>query len=125
LKAAARLQGLWRHADFMRLWSAAGISAVGSQVTLLALPLTAILVLPASAFEVAAISTAVTLPNLLGGAAGVWVDRVRRRRVMIAADWRGSEESGDELGDSHARRRLARRTGDSPRRLCTQTLLRG
>lgn len=71
----------------MRVWAAAGISAVGSQVTLLALPLTAILVLHASAFEVAAISTAVTLPNLLGIAAGVWLDRVRRRRVMIAADF--------------------------------------
>jgi MFS family permease len=87
VKSVARLQGLWRHADFMRLWSAAGISAAGSQVTLLALPLTAILVLHASAFEVAAISTAVTLPNLLGIAAGVWLDRARRRRVMIAADF--------------------------------------
>jgi MFS family permease len=87
LKSGARLQGLWRHADFVRLWSAAGISAVGSQVTLLALPLTAILVLHASAFEVAVISTAVTLPNLLGIAAGVWLDRVRRRRVMIGADF--------------------------------------
>jgi MFS family permease len=71
----------------MRVWSAAGISAVGSQVTLLALPLTAILVLHASAFEVAAISTAVTLPNVLGVAAGVWLDRVRRRSVMIGADF--------------------------------------
>jgi len=87
VKSVARLQGLWRHADFMRLWSAAGISAVGSQVTLLALPLTAILVLHASAFEVAAISTAVTLPNVLGIAAGVWLDRVRRRSVMIGADF--------------------------------------
>ena len=69
------------------MWTAAGVSAVGSQVTLLALPLTAILVLHASAFEVAAISTAVTLPNLLGIAAGVWLDRVKRRRVMIAADF--------------------------------------
>ena len=87
VKSVAPLQGLWRHADFMRVWSAAGISAVGSQVTLLALPLTAILVLHASAFEVAAISTAVTLPNVLGIAAGVWLDRVRRRSVMIGADF--------------------------------------
>src|SRR5689334_18000786 len=71
----------------MRMWTAAGVSAVGTQVTVLALPLTAILVLHASAFEVAAISTAVTLPNLLGIAAGVWLDRVKRRRVMIAADF--------------------------------------
>jgi MFS family permease len=84
---AARTETLWRHADFMRLWTAAGISAVGSQVTLLALPLTAILVLHASAFEVAVISTAVTLPYLLGAAVGIWLDRVRRRRVMIVADF--------------------------------------
>src|SRR5919201_2132519 len=77
---------MW-HADFIRLWTAAGISAVGSQVTLLALPLTAILVLHASAFEVAVISTAVTLPYLLGAAVGIWLDRVRRRRVMIVADF--------------------------------------
>lgn len=86
-KGARRPWSLWRHRDFMRLWSAAGISAAGSQVTLLALPLTAILALHASAFEVAALSTAVTLPNVaLGIPAGVWLDRVRRRPVMIAAD---------------------------------------
>jgi MFS family permease len=71
----------------VRLWSAAGISAAGTQVTLLALPLTAILVLHASAFEVAALATAATVPNLaLGIAAGVWLDRVPRRPVMVAAD---------------------------------------
>ena len=85
--SARRLHGLWRHADFMRLWAAAGISAAGSQVTLLALPLTAILVLHATPFEVAALSMAVTVPNLaLGIAAGAWLDRVRRRPVMVAAD---------------------------------------
>ncbi len=78
---------LWRHHDFVRLWTAAGISAAGTQVTLLALPLTAILVLHASAFEVAALATAATIPNLaLGIAAGVWLDRVPRRPVMVAAD---------------------------------------
>jgi MFS family permease len=79
--------GLWRHHDYVRLWAAAGISAAGTQVTLLALPLTAILVLHASAFEVAALATAATVPNLaLGIVAGIWLDRVRRRPVMIAAD---------------------------------------
>ena len=72
----------------MRLWTAAGISAAGTQVTLLALPLTAILVLHATAFEVAALATAATVPNLaLGIAAGIWLDRVQRRPVMIAADF--------------------------------------
>jgi hypothetical protein len=45
--------GLWRHPDFLRLWSAQTISQFGSQVSQLALPLAAILVLDASAFEVA------------------------------------------------------------------------
>lgn len=85
---AWRPAGLWRHHDFVRLWSAAGISAAGTQVTLLALPLTAIFVLQASAFEVAALATAATVPNLaLGIAAGIWLDRVPRRPVMIAADF--------------------------------------
>jgi len=88
MRFVARPGGLWRHHDFVRLWSAAGISAAGTQVTLLALPLTAILVLHASAFEVAALATAGTVPNLaLGIAAGVWLDRVPRRPVMIAADF--------------------------------------
>src|SRR5437764_14113310 len=76
---ARRLGGLWRDADFVRLWTAQAVSAVGSQVTLLALPLTALIVLHARAYEVALLSTAGSLPNLLGIAAGVWVDRVRRR----------------------------------------------
>ena len=70
----------------MRLWTAQAVSAAGSQVTLLALPLTALIVLHARAYEVALLSTAGSLPNLLGIAAGVWVDRVRRRPVMVAAD---------------------------------------
>ena len=85
---AWRPAGLWQHHDFVRLWTAAGISAAGTQVTLLALPLTAILVLHASAFEVAALATAATVPNLaLGIAAGIWLDRVQRRPVMVAADF--------------------------------------
>ena len=45
--------GLWRHGDFLKLWSAETISQFGSQAGQLALPLVAILVLDASAFEVA------------------------------------------------------------------------
>ena len=77
---------LRRHRNFMRFWEAHAVSALGSQVTLLALPLTAILVLHASAFEVALLSTAVTVPNIAGVPAGVLVDRLRRRQVLIAAD---------------------------------------
>lgn len=84
-----KLRGLlWRDADFLHLWSAQTISQFGSQVSGLALPFVAIYVLDASAFEVAALSTVEFLPFvLLTLPAGVWVDRLRRRQLMIAADW--------------------------------------
>jgi MFS family permease len=79
--------GLWRDADFLRLWSAQTISQLGSQVTLLALPLAAILVLDASTFEVALVGVFQLLPFLLLTLpAGVWVDRLPRRPVLIVAD---------------------------------------
>ena len=79
--------GLWRHADFLRLWGAATVSQLGSQITLLALPLAAVLVLEASAFQVALLTTFDFLQFLLFGLpAGVWVDRLARRPVMIATD---------------------------------------
>ena len=80
--------GLWRHRDFLKLWSAETISQVGSQVSLLALPLVAILVLDASAFQVAALTTVEFLPFVLFTLpAGVWVDRLPRRPILIAADF--------------------------------------
>lgn len=79
--------GLWRHPDFLRLWSAQTISQLGSQVTLLALPLAAILVLDASTFEVALVGFFQLVPFLLFALpAGVWVDRLPRRPVLIVAD---------------------------------------
>ena len=84
---AWRFGPLWRHRDFQRLWGARAVSELGSQVSLLALPLTALIALHARPYEVALLATAATLPNLaLGIPAGVWIDRVRRRPVMIAAD---------------------------------------
>jgi MFS family permease len=79
--------GLWRHADFLKLWSAETISQFGTQVSQLALPLTAVLVLDASAFEVAALGVVEFLPFILFTLpAGVWVDRLRRRPILIAGD---------------------------------------
>lgn len=79
--------GLWRHRDFLKLWSAQAISQFGTQVSNLALPLVAILVLDASAFEVAALGTVEFLPFILFTLpAGVWVDRLRRRPVLVAGD---------------------------------------
>jgi len=79
--------GLWRHPDFLKLWSAETISQFGSQISGLALPLVAILVLDASAFEVAALGTVEFLPFILFTLpAGVWVDRLPRRPILIAGD---------------------------------------
>jgi MFS family permease len=79
---------LWRDRDFLRFWSAQTISQFGSQVSGLALPFVAIYVLDATAFQIAALSAVEFAPFvLLTLPAGVWVDRLRRRPLMIAADW--------------------------------------
>ncbi len=78
--------GLWRNRDFLKLWSAETISQFGSQVDDIAIGLVAILVLDASAFEVALLATIQFLPFILFTLpAGVWVDRLRRRPILIAA----------------------------------------
>jgi len=78
---------LIRQPDFLLLWAGQSISEFGSQVTVLALPLAAVLVLHASVFQVGLLTTAGYAAFLLVGLpAGVWVDRLRRRSVMIAAD---------------------------------------
>jgi MFS family permease len=80
--------GLWRHGDFLKLWSAETISQFGTQVSQLALPFIAITILDASAFAVAALATVEFLPFLLFTLpAGVWVDRLRRRMILIVADY--------------------------------------
>jgi MFS family permease len=79
--------GLWRHADFRRLWAAESVSLIGSQITMLALPLLAVSRLDASAAEMGLLAAAGTAPfffcSLPGG---VFIDRRRRRPVLIAAD---------------------------------------
>ncbi len=78
---------LWRDSGFVRLWAANGVSELGTQVTLLALPLAALYVLKAGALGVALLRSFAVLPFLLFSLpAGVWVDRLQRRPLMIAAD---------------------------------------
>src|SRR5918996_233737 len=80
--------GLWRHRDFLKLWSAETISVFGSTVDDIAFPLVAILVLDATAFEVAVLVTVLFLPFILFTLpAGVWVDRLPRRPVLIIGDF--------------------------------------
>lgn len=78
---------LWRERDFTLLWSGQTISEVGSQVTFLALPLLATISLHASTFEVAMLSAASSLAFLLIALqAGAWVDRRRKRPILVWAD---------------------------------------
>jgi predicted MFS family arabinose efflux permease len=79
--------GLLRHRDFRLLWGGETVSELGSQVSLLALPLVAVNTLSATPFQMGALAAASTAAFLaIGLPAGVWVDRLRRRRVMIASD---------------------------------------
>ena len=83
----AQRTGLWRHGDFLWLWSSQTVSQFGSQVSELALPLVAIVVLHESAFAVAMLGMVEFLPFLLFSLpAGVWVDRLRRKPILVFAD---------------------------------------
>jgi MFS family permease len=79
--------GLWLHRDFRSLWAAETISVIGSQISGLALPLVAVIVLEASAFEVALLGVIEFAPFILISLpAGVWVDRLRRKPILVGAD---------------------------------------
>jgi Na+/melibiose symporter-like transporter len=80
-------RGLWRDPDFFKLWLGQTVSKFGSGITGSALSLAAVLVLGASATQMGLLSAAAILPLVvLGLFAGVWVDRLRRRPVLIWAD---------------------------------------
>jgi MFS family permease len=71
----------------MKLWAGQTISEFGSQITAIALPLVAILALSATPFQVGVLAALGTLPTLIIGLpAGVWVDRLRRRPILIATN---------------------------------------
>jgi len=71
----------------VKLWWANGISQLGTQVSILALPLAALLVLQASALGVSLLRAFAVLPFVVFSLpAGVWIDRVRRRPLMIVSD---------------------------------------
>jgi len=78
---------LWRHPDFMKFWVAQTISVFGSQFSALALPIIAALTLGATPGEMGILTAAETAPFLLIGLfAGVWVDRIPRRPILITGD---------------------------------------
>jgi MFS family permease len=82
-----RQSELFRNRGFVKLWAANGVSQLGTQVSLLALPLAALYTLNAGTLEVALLRSFAVLPFLLFALpAGVWIDRVRKRPLMIVAD---------------------------------------
>ncbi len=82
-----RCSALWRNHDFLNLWSAETIAQFGSQLSLVAVPLIAALTLNASPFEMGILAASGSAAGLvLGFIAGVWVDRLPRKPLMIAMD---------------------------------------
>ncbi len=84
---ATPASSLWRHADFLKLWTGQTVSELGSVVTRTAVPLVALLVLGAGPTEMALLVVAGSMAILLVGLfAGAWVDRLRRRPLLIGTD---------------------------------------
>ena len=78
---------IWANRDFGRLWAAGTISIFGSLVTRYALPFAAIEVANAGPFQIAVLRALDLVGVLLVGlVAGAWVDRLRRRPIMVVAD---------------------------------------
>ena len=82
-----RSRSLLRHRDFLKLWTGETVSVFGDAITGLAVPLIAASVLNVTAFEFGLLNTLGMLPFIvLSLPAGVWVDRMRRRPILIVAD---------------------------------------
>ena len=85
---ARSFTGLWRDPEFMKLWSSMTITAFGAQITNLALPLTAAVMLSATPMQMGILVALETLPfALVSLHAGVLIDRVRKLPIVIAANW--------------------------------------
>ncbi|WP_236788669.1 MFS transporter [Amycolatopsis sp. GM8] len=83
-----RRDTLWFHADFRKLWAGDTISQGGNFVGQTVIPLLAATVLAATPFEMGLLTAAENAAFLLIGLpAGVWVDRMRRRPLMLRADF--------------------------------------
>ena len=82
-----RRDSLWFHADFRRLWLGDTVSQFGTAVTGTSVPLLAALVLAATPFQMGLLTAAQQAAFLvIGLPAGVWVDRLRRRPLMLSMD---------------------------------------
>ena len=86
--AAPRRNLFVRSSDFLKLWTAATISLFGTQVSLIAIPVIAVLLLDVPAYQVALLGTVEFLPFLLFTLpAGAWVDRLPRRLILVIGDF--------------------------------------
>jgi MFS family permease len=86
--APPRRNLLLRSRDYLKLWTAATISLFGTQVSLVAIPVIAVLLLDAPPYQVALLGTVEFLPFLLFTLpAGAWVDRLPRRLILVAGDF--------------------------------------
>jgi MFS family permease len=82
-----RFSPLWRHPDFLKLWTGQTVSLLGDHISLLALPLIAVLTLQAGPAQMGLLAAAGRVPLLaIGLVAGVWVDRARRRPILIGTN---------------------------------------
>ncbi|WP_091486053.1 MFS transporter [Microbacterium pygmaeum] len=80
-------RSLWRDGNFLTMWSGQAFSQFGAQITELAIPVLAVLLLGATEFEVGVLTAANVAAFLIVGLpAGAWIDRMRKRHVMIWAD---------------------------------------
>ena len=82
-----RRSGLWLNSDFLKLWGGETLSQIGTQVTVLALPLTAIITLHAHPQQVGFLTAAQFAPWLIVTLfVGVWLDTHRRRPALLVAN---------------------------------------
>src|SRR5438046_1160662 len=87
MEGARNRWGALQYRDFRLFWAARAISVAGDRISLLALPTVAILILRASPAQVGVLNAAGTLAwPALALFAGVWIDRLRRRRILVATD---------------------------------------
>lgn len=83
----SRPPSLWRDPDFVKLWIGQTISEIGSRITIVALPLIAVLILNARPFQMGMLAGIGGFASLIFGlAAGLCVDRLRRKPILIVTD---------------------------------------
>jgi MFS family permease len=85
--APAPKGSLWRDRNFLTMWSGQTLSQFGEQISMLAIPVLAVVLLDATEFQVGVLEAATVAAFLVVGLpAGAWIDRMRKRHVMIWAD---------------------------------------